>query len=339
MKFGNSLLTQSVKTSNSAFLASCLAITALSLIPTVSEAALIVPESFTFTQTLKLGSNVDPDVKYLQNILNRSDTMKVATSGPGSDKNLTSLFDEKTEASVIKFQALYANDILVPAKLKAPTGIVGPLTRAKLNSILKYLIEYEKATKLAQAAQKTTATSSISINTELRATTSAPTIKSITPNSSAFLTQIVLINGSNFTSDNTIRTNLGDINHAFSTDGNTLNFTVGELPLYEKALQLYKGKKINVTLQIINKNGTSTEQAAHTISFPASGALSDTSPNNITDMLKSVSDYQKFVASSTASIQSSYNYTQGGYLNSATSSTSATNNLLESLINLLGGKK
>ncbi|HEY9582705.1 MAG TPA: peptidoglycan-binding protein [Candidatus Paceibacterota bacterium] len=65
-------------------------------------------------------------VKLLQQILNKDSDTMVATEGAGSAGNETSLFGSLTEKAVIKFQTKYGID---------PIGIVGPMTRAKLNSI------------------------------------------------------------------------------------------------------------------------------------------------------------------------------------------------------------
>ncbi len=99
-------------------------------------AGIIIPSSFRFQNTLKQGLTLDPDVRYLQNALNSDAATRVAETGAGSDAELTSYFGAKTLDAVKRFQALYRSEVLDPANLSAPTGIVGPLTREKLNKLL-----------------------------------------------------------------------------------------------------------------------------------------------------------------------------------------------------------
>lgn len=79
-----------------------------------------------FTKDLSLGMT-DPQVKELQQVLNKNPQTQLSVSGPGSPGNETQYFGPITQAAVIKFQKLH--------KINPSSGYVGPLTRAVLNTI------------------------------------------------------------------------------------------------------------------------------------------------------------------------------------------------------------
>lgn len=81
---------------------------------------------YTFNTNLMQGSK-GTDVMNLQKVLNMSADTRVAASGAGSPGMETSTFGPATKAAVIKFQQKYG---ITPA-----AGYVGPVTRAKLNSM------------------------------------------------------------------------------------------------------------------------------------------------------------------------------------------------------------
>ncbi len=103
---------------------------------TQAEQASTIPTSFSFQTNLQYGQTKKPDVNYLQLFLNQDPRTVVSESGPGSLSDLTSYFGQKTKDAVKKFQQLFAADILTPANLTQPTGVFGPLTRAKANILL-----------------------------------------------------------------------------------------------------------------------------------------------------------------------------------------------------------
>lgn len=69
----------------------------------------------------------DPEVKVLQQILNKTPATQVALTGAGSPGNETTYFGGLTQAAVMRFQRLHN---ITPVQ-----GYVGPLTRAVLNTL------------------------------------------------------------------------------------------------------------------------------------------------------------------------------------------------------------
>jgi len=82
--------------------------------------------SYTFNTNLTMGST-GTDVMNLQKVLNMSADTQVASSGVGSSGNETSYFGGLTRAAVVKFQ--------IKNGITPSVGYVGPITRAKLNSM------------------------------------------------------------------------------------------------------------------------------------------------------------------------------------------------------------
>ncbi len=87
-----------------------------------------VASKFQFTQTLKLGMS-GTEVGMLQKVLKQEGLFPQTQS-------ITSYFGNITVQAVKDFQKKYSQDILAPAGLVTPTGVVGEYTRKKLNSLL-----------------------------------------------------------------------------------------------------------------------------------------------------------------------------------------------------------
>lgn len=85
----------------------------------------------TFTRNHKQGDQ-GGEVMWIQQFLN-ANGVTVSASGAGSPGNETSYFGPATKAAVIKFQNMYASDILAPVGLSAGTGYWGASSRAKAN--------------------------------------------------------------------------------------------------------------------------------------------------------------------------------------------------------------
>ena len=95
-----------------------------------------IPVEFRFTRDLSKGMD-NPEVRYLQILLNLDPDTQVAKSGIGSAGSETTYFGDLTESAVERFQEKYFKDILEPAGLPSGNGYVGYYTRKKLNEILE----------------------------------------------------------------------------------------------------------------------------------------------------------------------------------------------------------
>lgn len=95
-----------------------------------------IPQSFQFNSNLKYGQTLSPDVMYLQRFLNLSPNTQISATGAGSNSQLTNYFGLKTKDAVMRFQSQYRSEVLAPAGLSSPTGVVGEFTRRKINALL-----------------------------------------------------------------------------------------------------------------------------------------------------------------------------------------------------------
>jgi len=97
----------------------------------------LIPRNFSFNSTLQLGTVKNPDVAYLQRFLNYDVRTRLTNPDPCITTDLTYVYDARTRDAVMRFQNLYASEILAPLGLRSATGIVAGNTRNKINALLK----------------------------------------------------------------------------------------------------------------------------------------------------------------------------------------------------------
>lgn len=88
----------------------------------------VIPVKFKFTRNLKKGDTGN-DVVKLQDVMKYLGYMSDSIPSNG-------IFGPRTFEAVCKFQAAYVGDILKPAGLSAPTGVIGYYSIKKLNELL-----------------------------------------------------------------------------------------------------------------------------------------------------------------------------------------------------------
>jgi len=217
---------------------------ARSALAAYSKTTLIV-----FASDLKIGDRGE-DVLNLQKILNTDRKTRIAISGPGSLGNETTYFGVLTKAAVIKFQELYASEVLAPVGLFRGTGYVGPSTRKKLNALAQ--VQTEAAETKADVAEETVPVEDTSVQETLPTSVllgigDSDNLYVAFPSSydGATGTEITLM-GSGFTStDNTIYFGTTKIENVPSLTGTDLTFTVPDV-----AYGRYN-------ISVVNENGTS----------------------------------------------------------------------------------
>lgn len=183
-------------------------------------------------RTLKFGST-GADVKELQVMLNKDPETQVASFGAGSPGRESTSFGSLTRKAVIKFQAKYAEDVLYSGGISFPTGVVGILTRTKLNKLYSVV-----TTQVGDGGIQGGGIISNSV---------APHIDMVSPSIVLNTPSSITLSGNGFTaSGNTIviaSDNEKGIGQYNSSDGKTLTFSYSS-SLVEKIksqLASYKG--------------------------------------------------------------------------------------------------
>ena len=87
------------------------------------------------SQNFSIGAE-SPEIKRLQEFLNRDARTRVAGVGGGSPGEETMYYGERTRAAVSAFQSLHRDAILTPLGLNEPTGYWGARTREYANRLL-----------------------------------------------------------------------------------------------------------------------------------------------------------------------------------------------------------
>ncbi len=172
-----------------------------------------------FLRTLSVGSYGD-DVHFVQQILNLSTSTQVAVTGPGSPGQETSYFGPATKNAIIRFQNLYANDVLKPTGLLTGTGFAGWFTLKKINQIADAYTQNQNTTRTATSASAVAPDPSASVG-------KTPFVVSVTP-STFGNGDMVTISGQNFDfSNNTVLLSIeddGKFTNISSLDSKTMSF-------------------------------------------------------------------------------------------------------------------
>ncbi len=210
------------------------------------------------TRTLQMGST-GQDVKELQVLLNSDPLTTVSSSGIGSSGKESEYFGILTKRAVEAFQKKYAPEVLFPAGIWQPTGIVGSYSRKKLNALAINQVKTSEGSVSTQVhvpnfVNKLIPEATQKKSNEATASTYSPFLTKNKPNLynlskyQAKHGDTVSVQGSGFLqSGNSIVFNASNrIDNLSSVNGSTITFTVPD------SLQ-----NSSYNLSIENKNGSS----------------------------------------------------------------------------------
>jgi len=218
------------------------------------------------TRTLRLGDR-GADVRELQQILNTDTETRISESGIGAPGYESEYFGIKTQMAVRKFQQKYATEILTPAGLMYPTGIVAARTIAKLLTLGQSVVT---------PAPVVTSSLPVAPVIPVQQPIEKPSISSISPSVVTSLRQTLTIAGSGFTPyGNTVtHSTSGEygIGGLSSADGKTITLDYTHPMAQSLAAELLKYKntgQYSDTLKAITGNigsgGTVTVQGGKPI--------------------------------------------------------------------------
>jgi len=128
------------------------------------------------TRNLRLGVS-GQDVLLLQQLLNNEATTRLASSGAGALGSETTYFGEKTKGAVVRFQNLYANEVLSPVGLTSGSGFVGVYTRAKLTVLCEKSKKKTSVSAVESTSPQTPVASTKAIASPVN--TGAPSLSSL----------------------------------------------------------------------------------------------------------------------------------------------------------------
>ncbi|MCI0619435.1 peptidoglycan-binding protein [Candidatus Wolfebacteria bacterium] len=187
-----------------------------------------------FPRNLGVGSQ-GSDVILLQRTLNQDPTTRVSASGPGSPGSETAYFGAQTEAAVRRFQSKYADTVLAPIGLSAPTGYVGSNTRMELERLYEGGQSFVKDTTpsisnlpalIQEVTQRSTPTQPPSLYQQTDPHTLPVKVFSVTPTSGGEGTEVTL-HGQGFLEEgNSVHAGFAFLTDIPSPDGKRITFTV-----------------------------------------------------------------------------------------------------------------
>lgn len=210
------------------------------------------------SRNLRLGDKGE-DVRILQRFLNQNPFTQVSKTGPGSPLNESTYFGPLTKNAVIRFQELYAVDVLAPVGLLAGTGFVGPFTRQKINIISGAL-----SAPITQNTVSNATSSAFIDNSKNSNNSNSPIIKDLSPTSGVDGTQVTLI-GSGFAATNTILAGFSRLENVPSPDGETLTFKVKSgIPEEDKPYHL----PLVYTISVYVNDGRQSNPKTFTLVLP-----------------------------------------------------------------------